>query len=178
MTGADGVGSKGVGAGPEQYASGLSGATVDLLVTGYLSAVARALDRRNIAESRLRIGPSHAEHLAGSLDLEPIRFPHHFSRVTLRWDERSGCSALLYQQDSTDGSEPLVSRRYLHSDVVPEPDVVAAFVADLCAGRDVGMVYPADVLDRSHISERHRIRVLAALAEHALPEVRRWVGHE
>jgi hypothetical protein len=178
VTSGDGVGSAGGEAGPERYGTELSGATLDLVVTGYLSAVARALDRRGVAESRLRIGPSHAEQLAGSLDLEPIRFPHHISRVTLRWDERSGCSALLYHHDATDGSEPLVSRRYLHSDVVPAPDVVAAFVADLCAGRDVGMPYPADVLDRGHIGEHRRIRVLAALAQHALPEVRLWMDHE
>lgn len=156
--------------------SRLSGATLDLLVTGYLSAVAHALERRRIAEARLRIGPAHATTLSGSLDLEPVRFPVRFASVTLCWSERSGCSALLRDRAGEPlGTAPGTSRRYLHPDTVPDPDAVAAFVADLAAGRDTGMVYPAGALRDSRREDR-RVRVLAALARHALPEARRWLS--
>jgi hypothetical protein len=165
----------GVEVGLEQHGRELSGATLDLLVTGYLSAVAHVLDRRRIAEARLRIGPAQDPTLAGSLDLELIQFSER-SSITLRWDERSGCSALLRDPVREGvGFGSGTSRRYLHPETVPEPDAVAAFVADIAAGRDAGMVYPADAL-RDGRREDRRIRVLAALARHALPEARRWLS--
>jgi hypothetical protein len=166
----------GVEVGLEQHGRELSGATLDLLVTGYLSAVAHVLDRRRIAEARLRIGPAQDPTLAGSLDLELIQFSERFSSIALRWDERSGCSALLRDPVREGiGVGSGTSRRYLHPETVPEPDAVAAFVADIAAGRDAGMVYPADAVHDSRRGNR-RIRVLAALARHALPEAHRWLS--
>jgi hypothetical protein len=62
-------------AGPERAATTLSPFELDLLVLGYLSAVARELDHRGIAECRLRLGPAEPHRLAGALDLEPITDP-------------------------------------------------------------------------------------------------------
>ncbi|TQM01788.1 DUF6292 family protein [Pseudonocardia kunmingensis] len=158
--------------------------THDLLVIGYLSAVARELEDRGVAESRLRIDPPDDHQLAGSLHLEPTSCPRWSSLVTLHWHETSGWSALLHHCTATADAPAagrrcgpprgwIADRRYLHPDPVPHPEAVAEFVAELATGRDTGMIYPTDANDYGHA--RSRARVIATLTRFALPEVRRWL---
>lgn len=141
----------------------------DLLMLGYLSAVARELERRRVAESRLRI-PTRREG-AGALDLEPISGCADREPVRMTWDAGSGWCVLL-----RDGAGRPLIRRHLHP-VVPEPARVAEFVAAAAAGAvdgAVGVRPPSPEGPDEDGASRERI--LVALARFALPEIRRWLN--
>jgi Family of unknown function (DUF6292) len=153
--------------------AGASAVTRDLLVMGYLSAVAEALDRRGVAESSIRMGAPDSDRLSGSLALEPIVARGGLSwgcPLSVGWDEDDGWSAELRAPAPGE-----TARRFLHPELVAAPSLVAGFVADLVDGRDVGMVYP--VTGPSARDPRlSRPRLLLDLARYAIPEVRRWLG--
>jgi hypothetical protein len=156
----------------------------DLLVTGYLSAVARELGHYGLAESGLRLGPPEDDLLAGSLELEPIPGAGR-GLVSLSWAENTGWFAREtgsrsdhHEQQEAHRcrrAEDLRARRYLHPMAVPDPRAVARFAADVVAGRDVGMVFPTSCPCHEHGLVRGRAKVLADLAHFALPEVRSWL---
>jgi hypothetical protein len=139
----------------------------DLLAAGYLSAVAHELEQRCIAETRLRPRPPAAARMSGTLDLEVINMPDGLTwgvPISTEWDEIDGWSALLRCRSGG------TARRYLHAGVVVAPATVADYIAELIAGRDVGLLYPVSCLGggRGH-------RLLPDLGEYALPAVRRWL---
>ena len=143
-----------------------SGATRDLLVMGYLSAVAHAMERAGVAASRIRMGAPDCDLLRGSLDLELAVVPGRLSwgcPLSASWDEDDGWSAELRTPMSGESA-----RRFLHAEVISPPQVVSDFIAGLAEGRDVGLLYPATC------SSGHE-RLLGDLARYAVPEVRRWL---
>jgi hypothetical protein len=147
-----------------------SGATRDLLVMGYLSAVADAVERRGVAESRIRMGDPDRDLLHGSLDLGPVAAPDGPARsrpLSLAWDEENGWSARLQTRTRDE-----TARRFLHPELVAAPCAVSGFIAGLAAGRDVGMLYPATCVTAGDARERRMLD----LARYAIPEVRRWLG--
>jgi hypothetical protein len=154
-----------------------SGFATDLLVMGYLSAVAQELDRRRVAECRLRMSPLDQSRLSGSLDLEVIgrtssRRPWG-TPTTARWDEAYGWSATL--RAAADSSPP--ARRHLCASVVAAPSTVADFIAELVVCRDAGMPYPCRASCTAP-TQPGRARMLAELGRHTFPEVQRWLRSE
>jgi hypothetical protein len=142
---------------PAEAAHPPSGAVRDLLVMGYLSAVAYVLARRGVAESRIRMGAAQDGRLRGSLDLEPA------GTLSMTWDEDDGWSAAR--------TPPRGERRFLHPARVAVPHVVSDFVAELTAGRDAGMLHPVR-------GGSDREQLVLDLTRYAIPEVRRWLGSQ
>jgi hypothetical protein len=152
-----------------------SGFTLDLLVVGYLSAVARELADRRVAGCRLRIGPADAARLSGSLDLEPVEVPPgHAQALPTRaeWNEERGWCVVLPAPDRSVSSP----RHYLDAPVVAGPDGVADFVASLATGRGVGRRWATAPEGRAR--REGRTGLLAELARYAIPEVRRWLDRQ
>jgi hypothetical protein len=153
-----------------------SGFTLDLLVVGYLSAVARELADRRIAGCRLRIGPADAARLSGSLDLEPVEAPPGPAEglpTRAEWNEERGWCVVLPAVDSSVSSP----RHYLDAPVVAGPDAVAGAVASLATGRGVGRPWVTAPEDGGARREG-RTGLLAELARYAIPEVRRWLDRK
>jgi hypothetical protein len=153
-----------------------SGFTLDLLVVGYLSAVARELADRRVAGCRLRIGPADAARLSGSLDLEPADEPSGPAEglpTRAEWNEERGWCVVLPAPD------PSVSapRHYLDAPVVAGPEAVAAFVASLATGRGSGRRW-ATRPEGGGPRREGRTGLLAELARYAIPEVRRWLDRK
>jgi hypothetical protein len=160
-----------------------SGFTLDLLVVGYLSAVARELADRRVAGCRLRIGPADAARLSGSLDLEPVDAPTgqvdapsgqaDALPARAEWNEERGWCVVLPAPDAAVSSP----RHYLDGPVVAGPDAVAGFVASLAIGRGVGRRWASTAEGRGARREG-RTGLLAELARYAIPEVRRWLDRK
>ena len=153
-----------------------SGFTLDLLVVGYLSAVARELADRRVAGCRLRIGPADAARLSGSLDLEPVDAPSGQAGALparAEWNEERGWCVVLPASDAAVSSP----RHYLDAPVVAGPDAVAGFVASLASGHGVGRRWASTVEGRGARREG-RTGLLAELARYAIPEVRRWLDRK
>src|SRR5580765_8382718 len=137
-----------------------------LLATAYLSAVAHELEQQCIAETRLRPRPPEATRMSGTLDLEVINMPEGLTwgvPISTEWDEVDGWSALLRCRSGG------TARRYLHAGVVAAPATVADYIAELIAGRDVGLLYPVSCLGggRGH-------RLLPDLGMYAHPADNTW----
>jgi hypothetical protein len=150
-----------------------SGFTLDLLVVGYLSAVARELADRRLAGCRLRIGPADAARMSGSLDLEPLEEPPGPAQelpTRAEWNEERGWCVVLPTLDPSVSSP----RHYLDAPVVAAPDAVAGFVASLATGRGVGRRW-ASASEGGGVRWGGRSRLLVQLARYAIPEVRRWL---
>lgn len=111
----------------------------DVLVVGYLSAVAAALDERGITVIML-CRDGQPEALAGTLVLHPstARAGHGWGPTRACWHQNTGWSIQFYRGISGH----VTAGRYLHSGSVPSPAVVAQFVAAVAAGRDVGASTP------------------------------------
>jgi Family of unknown function (DUF6292) len=151
-----------------------SGFTLDLLVVGYLSAVARELADRRVAGCRLRIGPADAARLSGSLDLEPIEAPPAEALpMRAEWNEERGWCVVLPAPDPSISSP----RHYLDAPVVATPDAVTDFVASLPTGRGAGRGW-ARVPEGCGARREGRTGLLAELARYAIPEVRRWLDRK
>jgi hypothetical protein len=150
----------------------LSGWELDLLVTGYLSAVARELRGAGLIETGgMQLGPADpVGQLSGRLTLR--RPGEQAAVVDLIWGTDSGWRAQL-----TAGHGPGPSPRFLHSLAVPAPGHVAAVVTDLCRGHEVGFIdrprYPEHYYGHRRGTLGHA-QVIASLAWFALPEVRGW----
>lgn len=112
----------------------------DTLVIGYLSAVAAALDERGIAVLALRRDGQHPDPLAGTLALHPSTAcaGHGWGPTQASWHQDTGWSILFH--GGINGH--LTAGRYLHSEPVPSPAVVAGFFAAVAAGRDIGTSTP------------------------------------
>jgi hypothetical protein len=164
----------GPGPGPSRAEPGrawneLSGWELDLLVTGYLSAVAHELRGFGLIETSLQIGRAvPSEQLSGCLTLQ--RTDERSAVVILNWDEESGWTADI-------ACEPYLgpARRYLHPLAVPDPRSVAEVVVKLCVGHDAGLTYPPAYPEHDYGRSRGHARVVASLARFAIPEVRRWL---
>jgi hypothetical protein len=153
-----------------------SGFTLDLLVVGYLSAVARELADRRVAGCRLRIGPAAAARLSGSLDLEPVETPPGQAQglpTRAEWNEERGWCVVLPARDPSVSSP----RYYLDAPVVAAPDVIAAFVASLAAGSELDGRW-ATAPEGVGARREGRTGLLAELARYAIPEVRRWLDRK
>jgi hypothetical protein len=153
-----------------------SGFTLDLLVVGYLSAVARELADRGVAGCRLRIGPADAARMSGSLDLEPVDAPPGPAAALptrAEWNEERGWCVVLPAPDPSLSSP----RHYLDAPVVAGPEAVAGFVASLATGRGVGRPW-ATVPDGGGARREGPTGLLAELARYAIPEVRRWLDRK
>jgi hypothetical protein len=111
----------------------------DVLVVGYLSAVAAALDERGITVIML-CRDGQPEALAGSLVLHPstARAGHGWGPTRACWHQNTGWSIQFYRGISGH----VTAGRYLHSGSVPSPAVVAQFVAAVATGQDVGASIP------------------------------------
>ena len=72
------------------------------------------------------------------LDDRAPAFPNR--DLALLWDERHGWSAAI----ETASGEDLIVISYLGKDILPSPRVVAAFAADLVAGRGPGQAEPPE----------------------------------
>jgi hypothetical protein len=112
----------------------------DLLVVGYLSAVAAALDERGIAVITLCRDEQHAGTLSGTLALHPstARLGHGCGPTRASWHQDTGWSILF----SGGINGHVTTGRYLHTEPAPSPGVVAGFVAAVAAGRDIGASAP------------------------------------
>lgn len=112
----------------------------DILVVGYLSAVAAALDERGIAVLTLHRDGRDPEALSGTLTLHPstARAGHGWGPTQAGWHQATGWSIQFY--GGINGH--LTAERYLHSERVPTPTAVAGFVAAMAAGRDIGVSAP------------------------------------
>jgi hypothetical protein len=112
----------------------------DILVTGYLSAVAAALDKRGIAVITLGRGEQHPDVLSGTLALHPsiARAGHGWGPTWASWHQDTGWSI----QFPAGINGHLTYVRYLHRELVPSPTVVAGFIAAVVAGRDIGASAP------------------------------------
>lgn len=138
----------------------------EILVVGYLSAVAAALDERGVAVMTLHLdGRSVDGHrggpLCGTLTLRPAATgPGQGARGPTQadWHQDTGWSARLRR-----GNGHLTVWRYLHAGAVPTPAVAAGFVAALAAGRDIGVAGPPP-------SPGRRSSVLTQLGRFAVPE--------
>lgn len=74
--------------------------------------------------------PAHQQSLGAALD------PDRPAPVILTWDEVSGWCVGLDTQPAASG------RRYLHSELLPTPSIVADFVVGLALGRPLGSIDP------------------------------------
>jgi hypothetical protein len=112
----------------------------DTLVIGYLSAVAAALDERGIAVITLCRDGQHPDALSGALALHPTtaRAGHGWGPTQASWHQDTGWSIQFH--GGINGH--LTAGRYLHTEPVPSPAVVAGFVAAVAAGRDIGASAP------------------------------------
>jgi hypothetical protein len=112
----------------------------DILVIGYLSAVATALDERGIAVLTLRRDGHHPDALSGTLALHPATAcaGHGWGPTQAGWHQDTGWSIRFY--GGINGH--LTAGRYLHTEPVPSPAVVAGFVAAVAAGRNIGTSTP------------------------------------
>jgi hypothetical protein len=152
----------------------LSGWELDLLVTGYLSTVARELRGSGLIETGgVQLGPTDpVGQLSGRLTLR--RPGEQAAVVDVTWGTESGWRAQLAA-----GPGPDPTPRFLHALAVPDPGQVAAVVTDLCRGDEVGFIdrprYPEHYYGHRRGTLGHA-QVIASLAWFALPEVRRWVA--
>jgi hypothetical protein len=138
---------------------------------GYLRAVAAAVDVPVEAAWSDTHPPATAY-----LPL-PHRSPERPDHdLLLVWGERDGWLAAA----DTAPTEPPIVLAYLGQDVLPAPDTVRRFVADMTAGRHPGQLNPPgfrDVDDHDDLAERlaayqtrHRTdRQVAATASHSRP---------
>ncbi|HEY2205549.1 MAG TPA: DUF6292 family protein [Pseudonocardia sp.] len=112
-------------------ASGSVGITENVLVLGYLSAVARSLGHRGVLARAIQANPPDADTLGGTLTLQPCRDTgSRWVPARLRWDQHGGWSATL----TSAGHERLDGVvRYLPGQLVPAPATVAHFIAALDA---------------------------------------------
>jgi uncharacterized protein DUF6292 len=69
--------------------------------------------------------------------VQPLSRHEQPAPVIVMWDEVTGWSAGLHHDPTSS------SRRYLHSDLLPEGAAVAEFVVSLAEGRSVGAPQPA-----------------------------------
>ena len=149
-SGAHAVPSTGAVGGAADRSPGALGRRLD----SYLAAVARELRARGvITGTPQRADP--AQRLLGSivLDCTAVRVaawtptagdrsigraihPDRPAPVVLTWDEELGWCAGLHH-DATRSS-----RRYLHTERLPAPDVVAEFVVGLALDESPGSVHP------------------------------------
>jgi hypothetical protein len=152
----------------------LSDWELDLLVTGYLSTVARELRGSGLIETGgVQLGPTDpVGQLSGRLALR--RPGEQAAVVNMTWGTESGWTAQLAA-----GRGPGPTPRFLHALAVPDPGQVAAVVTDLCRGHEVGFIdrprYPEHYYGHRRGTLGHA-QVIASLAWFALPEVRRWVS--
>jgi hypothetical protein len=108
-----------------------------LRVRGYLSAVTAALDERGIA---VIMDEQHPETLSGTLALHPstVCLGHGWGPTRVSWHHDTGWSIQFY--GGINGH--VTTGRYLHTEPVPSPGVVAGFIAAVAAGRDIGASAP------------------------------------
>lgn len=115
----------------------------EMLVVGYLSAVAAALRERGIAATTVDgLGmhvPGRPWVLCGTLNLRASGQGPGWVPTQVDWHQDTGWSARLRR--GINGH--LTIWRYLHTVTVPTPVVVAGFVAALAAGGDVGSATPS-----------------------------------
>jgi hypothetical protein len=115
----------------------------EMLVVGYLSAVAAALRERGITATTMDgLGiqqPDRPGVLCGTLNLRAAGQGPGWGPTQVDWHQDTGWSARLRR--GINGH--LTIWRYLHSATVPTPGVVAGFVAALAAGEDVGSAAPS-----------------------------------
>lgn len=135
----------------------------EVLVIGYLSAVAAALDERGIAVRALRLG-EQSETLSGTLVLHS-GFRAGLTEAT--WSEETGWSADLCC--GINGHR--ITRRYLDRESVPAPVVAAGFIAALAAGRAAGDLAPA--LFPDHLRDGHQ-QLINQLSRFAVPDPTRF----
>jgi hypothetical protein len=126
-----------------------------VLVIGYLSAVAAALDEHAIAVRVLRLGPL-PETLSGQLVLHP-----GLTEVT--WSAQSGWFADL--RCGINGHR--ITRRYLNREPVPAPVVAAGFIAALVAGQAAGDLAPE--LSPDHRRDGHQ-QLINQLGRFVVPD--------
>lgn len=147
-------------AGPQEPDRGSPSRSTSAAVFAYLRSVAAACDERGLVVTGIDNATGTDGHWSGRLEL----FPQHLSTagpaaVELRWSETTGWEVAL-QQPSEPGA-----LRYLHLERAPAAQQVAAFVAGLLRGEELGMVYPA------------RFREADTAAE-LMAELRRHTGNE
>jgi hypothetical protein len=151
----------------------------DVLVVGYLSAVAAALDERGITVIML-CRDGQPEALAGTLVLHPstARAGHGWGPTRACWHQNTGWSIQFYRGISGH----LTAGRYLRSGPVPSPAAVAQFVAAVAAGRDVGASAPPQVTgDRQELLsqlDRFRAERCRGQGHPALPPAPRTTDHD
>lgn len=106
----------------------------------YLEAVATTLNRRGVAVAGVET-TGDLGLFSGRIQLAK-QGPSNLGRtaVELRWMETTGWEVALCPT-SADAVSPW---RFLHAELVPHPEHVASFTAELLRGEDLGMSYPAN----------------------------------
>lgn len=124
---------------PDESHRGVPSRSVSTAVFAYLRAVAAACSDRGLTV----IGVDNAGtdgHWSGRLELSPQRLSSGYhAAVELRWSERTGWEVALRQRPDPEA----LPWRFLHVERTPAAEQVAAFLAGLLRGEDLGMVYPA-----------------------------------
>ncbi|MBV9847946.1 MAG: hypothetical protein JOZ47_23185 [Kutzneria sp.] len=111
----------------------------------YIAAVARALTIPQHA-----VGHEVSELASAYLALSH-RSPTFPDRdLMLVWDEHHGWSVGV----ETDPGEPPIMLAYLSEELVPEPERVRAFVAEVTAGRYPGQPHPPEYPDGGELANR------------------------
>lgn len=135
----------------------------EILVVGYLSAVAAALDERGVAVMAVHLhgsgpvdGPGR-QALSGAVIVRPARARRDgWGPTRVGWHQGTGWSVRLCGANGHDV-------RHLPGDPVPAPPTVAEFVIALTAGHAVGTAVPLPSRVRRHT-------VLGTLGRFAVPE--------
>jgi hypothetical protein len=130
----------------------------DVLVVGYLSAVAAALEERGIAVITLSRDGQHPDVLSGTLDLHPATAcaRYGWGATQARWHQDTGWSI----QFCGGINGHLTAGHYLRAELVPSPAAVAGFAAAVAACRDIGAPAPRQFAgDRGEVvTQLHRFR--------------------
>jgi hypothetical protein len=158
----DGVPAPALGSRPAGYVD----LDQEMLVIGYLSAVASQLDQRGIAVRTLRAEGPHSPTLSGVLTLVPGHTPSSrsgWAPARLLWGPDSGWSATVLPRGA---DEHLAVSRYLPGQLVPAPVTVAHFVAALRADSDT--IWACATFRQPRRVDRRYL--ILQLARFALPE--------
>lgn len=126
-------------------------------LTAYLGAVVGGLSRRGVAVQAVEL-TSRSQPLGCDITFAPPRQPAGFSAPAwvayqASWDEHRGWCCHLHHI-AMDASKV---RRFLGEPLVPAPEVVADFIADLCRVQTLGTLE----LARPAAGRRHTPQELA-----------------
>jgi hypothetical protein len=114
---------------------------VTAALSGYLNAVARALNRSGVTVATVETTGSARGLFSGRIQLARQRGRDRGYRdaVELHWTETTGWG-VTFRAARDDAVSP---SRFLHADLTPHPDHVASFTDSLLRGEDLGVAYPA-----------------------------------